>query len=55
MPMYQIQALRDIPSKGVKIGDLGGFIAHEQNLAHRGDCWVAIGEQVYGNSRVYGD
>lgn len=40
MEIYQIEALIDIPSIGVKVGDKGGFIQGEQNLSHEHDCWV---------------
>ena len=47
--LHQIQALRDIPTHGVKTGDMGGWIEKEDNLEHEGDAWV------YGNARVGGD
>jgi len=42
-------------------GELGGFIAKEENLDHDGDAWVSGDARVYGdarvsdNARVYGD
>jgi carbonic anhydrase/acetyltransferase-like protein (isoleucine patch superfamily) len=45
--LYRIKALRDFGD--VNKGDLGGFIEKEENLSHKGDCWV------YGNAKVYGD
>lgn len=38
---YRIQALRDIPRHGVKVGDLGGYVRNRSSLRHDGDCWVA--------------
>jgi len=45
--LYRIRALRDFSD--VKKGDIGGFIESEDNLSHKGTCWV------YGNAAVYGD
>ena len=39
--------------KGVKVGDLGGFIEKEKNLS--GDAWVYGNAWVYGDARVSGD
>ena len=38
--LRRIRALRDIPSAGVKAGDLGGWVASVDNLAQDGDAWV---------------
>ena len=53
--LYRIQALVDIPSIGVKAGDLGGWIAGEHNLSQEGNAWVYGNTKVYGKARVYGD
>ena len=53
--LYQIQALKDIPSIGVKTGDLGGWIQTEGNLSQDGNCWVSENGQVSGNGRVFGN
>jgi len=53
--LYQIKALIDIPQKGVKIGDLGGYIQHEDNLSHEGTCWVDEKAYVFDNAKVLGD
>jgi len=53
--LHQIEAIVDIPSKGVKKGDLGGWIEKEDNLSHEGDAWVFEDAQVYGNAQVFGD
>ena len=51
--LYRIKALRDIINKKGKIvvkeGELGGYIESENNLSHKGSCWI------YDNSKVYGD
>lgn len=44
--LHQIKAMRDFGD--VNSGDLGGWIEHEYNLEHDGDCWV------YDNARVFG-
>ena len=31
----------------VKKGDLGGYVEHQRNLSHDGDCWL------YNNSMAY--
>ena len=33
----------------VSVGDVGGYVEDERNLAHTGNAWV------YGNARVYGN
>lgn len=45
--LYRIEALRDFGD--VKEGQLGGFIAKEENLSHEGNCWI------YGDAEVWGD
>lgn len=45
--LYRIRALKDFGC--VKADDFGGYIEKEENLSHKGDCWVA------GNAKVYGD
>ena len=64
--LHRIRALRDIPSVGVKSGDLGGWIEKESNLCQNDnawvyggaevydDAWVCENAQVYENARVYG-
>lgn len=50
--LFQIQALRDIPSLGVHAGDFGGYIASERNLSQLGDCWVFDKAKVYDRAVV---
>ncbi|WP_019221607.1 hypothetical protein [Bartonella senegalensis] len=63
--LYRIRALKDFGD--VKEGDLGGFVEHESNLSHDGNCWIydnAIvyddtvvydNAEVFGNARIFGD
>ena len=51
--LYQIQATRDLPRRGVREGDLGGFIQSEKNLS--GNAWVSGNAEVSGNARVSGN
>ena len=53
--LHRIRALRDIPSVGVKSGDLGGWIKEEHNLCQNGDAWVYGDAEVYDNARVCGN
>lgn len=39
--VHRIKAERDIPARGVKKGDLGGFVELESNLSHSGMAWIA--------------
>ena len=46
---------------GVAVGDVGGWIESDKNLAQSGNAWVSGNARVYGdawvsgNARVYGD
>lgn len=51
--LYRIEALTDIPSKGVKKGDIGGWIEKLDNL--HDTAWVYDDATVYKNARVYGN
>ena len=48
--LYRIEALRDFGD--VKKGQLGGFIAKEENLSHEGDCWVYKDAMVFDDAHV---
>ena len=48
--LYQIKALKDFGK--VKKGDLGGYIASEDNLSQTGNCWVFQNAMVSGNAKV---
>ena len=51
--LYRIQALKDF--KGVKSGDIGGYIEKESNLSQSGNAWVSGNARVYGDARVSDD
>lgn len=48
--VYRIKALRDFGN--VKKGDLGGFVANENNLSHANTCWIYDNAIVCGESKV---
>ena len=50
--LYRIQALHDFSD--VKKGELGGFVEHEKNLSHEGDCWIYEDSVVMGLSKIEG-
>ena len=51
----RIRALKNIPRYGVKVGDIGGFLASDDNLSHKGNSWVAGNAVVCGDARVSGN
>ena len=51
--LFRIRALRDF--NNIKAGDLGGFVATEDNLSHDENCWVYDSARVYGNAQVFWD
>lgn len=51
--LYRIQALIDIPSIWVKVGDLGGWVQSKDNLSQCGDCWIFDNAKIYENARMY--
>ena len=53
--LHRIRALRDIPSTGVKSGDLGGWIEKESNLCQNDNAWVCGDARVCNNAWVCGD
>ena len=48
--LHRIRALENI-RKGVRSGDLGGFIQSEENLSQEGYCWIfdnaVVGEHAF--------
>lgn len=50
--LHRIRALIDIPSQGVRHGDIGGWIESEENLPHDCDAWVFDYAQVRGNAKM---
>ena len=53
--LHRIRALRDIPSAGVKSGDLGGWIEKESNLSKYDNAWVYGDAKVCDNAEVCGN
>ena len=51
--LYRIQALKDF--KGVKSGDVGGYIEKESNLSQYDNAWVSDDAQVSDDALVYGN
>ena len=51
--LHRIRALKDFGD--VEAGDLGGWVASEDNLSQEGNCWVYGDARVSGNAWVYGD
>lgn len=39
----------------VKAGDIGGHVANEHNLSHKGKCWIYKGARVIENAKVMGN
>lgn len=54
LELHRIRALIDIPSIGVKAGDLGGYVEGEHNLSQDGDCWIFDDARVTGQGRITG-
>lgn len=50
---YRIIAERDIPLHGVKAGDLGGYVSHENTLSQDGECWVGGTARVESGEWTY--
>lgn len=51
--LFRIKALISFGS--VEVGELGGYVEKEDNLAQDGNAWVYGNARVYGNAEVYGD
>ena len=57
--LYRIKALKEFGD--IKKGDIGGYIQSEDNLSHKGNCWVYNDSKVYcnaeilDNGKIYGD
>lgn len=50
--LFRIRALIDMPEYGVKIGDVGGIIEVEQNLAQFGKGWICSTSKVIQSAVV---
>ena len=55
--LYRIKALRDFCNDVTKIkkGDIGGYVASEDNLSHEGNCWLFDDTMVYDKAQVSGN
>ena len=55
--LYRIKALRAFCNDVTKIkkGDIGGYVASEDNLSHEGNCWLFDDAMVYDNAQVSGN
>ena len=51
--LHIIKALIDFSD--VKKGDLGGYVESEDNLSHKGECWIYGNAKVYDNAEVFGN
>ena len=51
--LFRIKALISFGS--VEVGELGGYVEKEDNLAQDGDAWVSGNAEVSGDARVYGN
>lgn len=51
--VHQIRATEDIPARGIRKGDLGGWV--ESEILSSGDAWVSGDAEVSGNAEVYGN
>lgn len=45
--LHRIQALKDIEEIDVRAGDFGGYVETENNLSHRGNCWIFHNAKIY--------
>ena len=56
--LHRIRATRDFTlaiDMEVHVGDLGGWIEHEDNLSHDNSAWVLDESLVFGEARVFDD
>lgn len=53
--LHRIRALIDIKRWNVKSGDMGGWIASENNLDQSVEAWVSGEAWVFGEARVSGE
>jgi UDP-3-O-[3-hydroxymyristoyl] glucosamine N-acyltransferase len=50
LKIYRIKALRDIPERKVRRGDMGGYVTDKMTLSQQGECWIAGNAIVHGAS-----
>ena len=57
--LYQIRATEDIPHRGIRKGNLGGYVSSTHlpsgDARVSGNAWVSGDAQVFGNARVSGN
>lgn len=55
--LYRIMALKNFEAQGRRVyqGELGGFIASEDNLLQQENSWVFDNAKMYDNSRLWGN
>ena len=51
--LRRIVAGRDIPSQGVRKGDIGGWVERVSQVS--GNAWVSGNAQVFDNARIFGN
>ena len=49
--LHRIRALRDFGD--IRKGDIGGFVENENNLSHKGNCWIYDDAKVMDDSIMY--
>lgn len=52
--MKRVKSLVDLPLQGVKAGDLGGLIVHNDALSQTDQTWVAFGGLLLGSTTIRG-
>lgn len=50
---WRIQACKNFSD--VKKGDFGGFVKSEENLSHKGNCWIYDQARVFDNAKIFGN
>ena len=49
--LHRIKALRDFGD--IRKGDIGGYVENENNLSHKGNCWIYDDAKVMDDSIMY--
>ena len=53
--LNQIQALVDIPDRGIKANDLGGWLESDKNMSQEGTCWATGETKVMDRALICDD
>ncbi|MDO4686768.1 MAG: hypothetical protein Q4A92_09480 [Corynebacterium sp.] len=53
--LFRIRALRELPAGRADLGDLGGWVEGDWNLAQDGNCWITDDAEVFGSARLEQD